>query len=156
MPFTPSPPVSLDSFNTAGRLAVLATDCVAFTTTWVKTYRHVRQAAESGVRVGFSETLLQYGVMFFASLCLLEITIILVAPFSSASDTVDSFVMVIPNIVISRFLINLRQVDSLETSHNTVFSSRFSVLNFRMPSRSDIIGNLGEPLADNTQLGDDE
>lgn len=50
-------------------------------------------------------------------------------------------------ILLSRFIINLRQVDSpnTDTSANQ-HQSRFSMPNFRMPTMNDIVGNLGEPL----------
>lgn len=59
--------------------------------------------------------------------------------------------------MLSRFLINLRQVDS---SHKTSFSnggqSRFSVPNFRMPTMDNVIGNLGESLEFVEYTVDDE
>ena len=49
--------------------------------------------------------------------------------------------------MLSRFLINLRQLDaSQSTSRSNVHSSRISALNFRMPTADDVVGNLGEPL----------
>lgn len=62
-----------------------------------------------------------------------------------------------PPIMLSRFLINLRQVDS---PHNSSFSngnlSRFSVPNFRMPTMDNVVGNLGELLEFVDYTVDDE
>ncbi|KAJ3558448.1 hypothetical protein NM688_g925 [Phlebia brevispora] len=136
--------------NIAGRLAVLAADFIAIVATWIKTYRHVEHAALTGFNVDFSAVLLQYGTLFFVSLCLLELVTILLIPFSRVASSLG-FVMIIPNILISRFLINLRQVDSTTTSQ-TVLSSRFSVLNSHASTASGMIGNLGQPLADSDQI----
>lgn len=53
----------------------------------------------------------------------------------------------LPQLLLSRFIINLRQIDSpgSDTSAHQ-HSSRFSVANFRMPNMDDVVGNLGEPL----------
>ncbi len=53
----------------------------------------------------------------------------------------------LPQISLSRFIINLRQTDSPGngTSANQRLS-RFSMPNFRMPTMSEVIGNAGEPL----------
>ncbi len=53
----------------------------------------------------------------------------------------------VPLVLLSRFIINLRQIDSpgTDTSANQ-HQSRFSVLNLRMPTMDDVVGNLGEPL----------
>ncbi|KAJ3545262.1 hypothetical protein NM688_g5645 [Phlebia brevispora] len=65
----------------------------------------------------------------------------------------------IPNIIISRFLINLQQVSSERFSEmhgGASHPSKFSSVSFRVPSASDIIGNLGEPLASGDGALDDE
>ncbi|PSS32235.1 hypothetical protein PHLCEN_2v2004 [Hermanssonia centrifuga] len=49
-------------------------------------------------------------------------------------------------ILISRFLLNLRQVGSPEIDSQEAFDSRFSVPRFRVPSLASIIGNMGEDL----------
>ena len=58
-----------------------------------------------------------------------------------------------PSILISRFIINLRQLDDHEnegTAGTTTMPagrfSQFSVPNFRIPTADDIVGNMGEPL----------
>lgn len=50
-------------------------------------------------------------------------------------------------ILLSRFIINLRQVDSpdIGPSANPQLSY-FSTPNFRMPTMDEVVGNLGEPL----------
>ncbi|KAJ3558643.1 hypothetical protein NM688_g800 [Phlebia brevispora] len=103
------------SFNLAGSLTTIAADIIAIVTIWVKTYRHVRQAASVGVNAGFSSVLIQYGTLNF----------------------------LLPNIVISRFLINLRKVDSPGSDNMSRFS-QFSVPKFWMPSGlPEVLGNLG-------------
>ncbi|KAJ3527943.1 hypothetical protein NM688_g8057 [Phlebia brevispora] len=84
------------SVNLVAVLAVLAADVIACTTTWITTYRHVRQAAALGVHAGLGAELIQYGTLYFASsggsvLCvvnmLLLVTILIVrTPLPHASS----------------------------------------------------------------------
>ncbi|KAJ3552938.1 hypothetical protein NM688_g3887 [Phlebia brevispora] len=122
---------------------------MAVIVTWLKTYRHIREAAAAGVSVGISETLLQYGALYFAVLCVVSLIggLIALVPRFQAGTPLGSFTSTLPNVVLSRFLINLRQVDSTDrSSPGTTRPSQFSALNFHAPSS--IIGNLGEPLTD--------
>ncbi|KAF7794603.1 hypothetical protein EIP86_005739 [Pleurotus ostreatoroseus] len=52
-----------------------------------------------------------------------------------------------PKVLLSRFIINLRQFD-IRISNSTVTQqrSRFSTITFRVPTKDEVIGNLGEPL----------
>ena len=48
-------------------------------------------------------------------------------------------------ILVSRFLVNLRQADVPEGSGAVARFSQFSVPNFRVPTMQTIVGNMGEP-----------
>lgn len=64
----------------------------------------------------------------------------------------------LPNILISRFLINLRQVESPASqtiSHFDDFDD-FSAPGFRVPALPEVIGNLGEPLGCSDETYDNE
>ncbi|KAJ3520932.1 hypothetical protein NM688_g9089 [Phlebia brevispora] len=67
-----------------------------------------------------------------------------------SANPINDFVHILPNILLSRFLIDLRRVGAPNASSIT-YLSRFSVANFRVPSIPSIIGNLGEPLADSEE-----
>lgn len=49
-------------------------------------------------------------------------------------------------ILISRFLLNLRQVDAHKGPAEAASLSSFSVPNFRIPTIHTFVGNMGEPL----------
>ncbi|KAJ3528793.1 hypothetical protein NM688_g7946 [Phlebia brevispora] len=141
----------------ASLLSTIAADVIAITITWIKTYRHVREASSAGANVDFGAALLQYGSLFFIVLFIVNLidALILLAPSLQSADTVAAFTDVLPNIVLSRFLINLRQINAQESGSAARFS-QFSPPNFRMPSISSIVGNLGEPLADNEDDFEDD
>ncbi len=53
------------------------------------------------------------------------------------------------SMLISRFLLNLRQVGSPEGDSQTVFNSQFSAPGFRVPTLGSMIGNMGQDLDHN-------
>lgn len=52
----------------------------------------------------------------------------------------------LPGMLLSQFIINLRQLDFLQNSPADKDMSRLSILNFRMPTMDDVLRNLGELL----------
>ncbi|KAJ3558959.1 hypothetical protein NM688_g623 [Phlebia brevispora] len=135
----------------------VAVDIVVIVVTWIKTYRHVKQAASVGVSAGLSRTLLRYGILYFLVQCTCNLVNLLsyIIPTLDGEEPLLPFVTTLPNIVLSRFLINLHQANS-PASSNVARFSRFSTPNFRMPTLPDIIGSLGEPLPDGDQVLDNE
>ncbi|KAJ3533915.1 hypothetical protein NM688_g7213 [Phlebia brevispora] len=140
---------NLFAVNLTTMLTAIAANIVAIMATWRKTYRHVRQAASIGVRADIGATLIQYGTLHFVIISALFVAsiIIFVSPsLTGFTGAIGAFIAIFPNIVISRFLIDLHQADSPATSDLSRFSS-FSAPNFRMSSQLPaILGNLGEPL----------
>lgn len=59
-------------------------------------------------------------------------------------------------ILISRFLINLRQADTPEDSMHASHLSRFSTPNFRVPTLQSFVGNMGESLEHGTGHDEDK
>ncbi|KAJ3559717.1 hypothetical protein NM688_g175 [Phlebia brevispora] len=142
------------SISIAAVLCTIAADGIAIVTTWYKTYRRVREASSLGVNIGFSATLLQYGTLYFIVVLIVNLAdgLFVLVPTLQSTNVFSAFVAVLPNIILSRFLINLRQADRPDA--NSAALSHFSAPNFRMPS---IIGNLGETLSDGDEdLSDDE
>ncbi|KAJ3551468.1 hypothetical protein NM688_g4687 [Phlebia brevispora] len=103
----------------------IAADLLAIVITWIKTHRRVRQASSAGIE-----------------------------PWFESPNPITIINIMLPNIMLSRFLINLRRIESSEPSSAARFS-RFSPVNFLIPSISSVIGNLGEPLADGEEGVDD-
>ncbi|KAJ3545263.1 hypothetical protein NM688_g5644 [Phlebia brevispora] len=143
--------------NLASLLTTIAADVIAVGTILFKSYHHVRQAASVGVNASIGTTLLQYGILYFIVICVVNVADLLVSvvPAFRSTNVIDVFIDVLPSIVISRFLINLRQANSAAPSDMTRFS-HFSAPNFHVPTLPEIIGNLGEPLANSDEALDDE
>ncbi|PSR97186.1 hypothetical protein PHLCEN_2v4357, partial [Hermanssonia centrifuga] len=106
------------NFDTS--IAISLSDALVLAVTWVKTASNLTEGARIGMRTPLSTMLLRDGTIYFA----------------------------LQPILISRFLLNLRQAGSpeLEIDSQEAFNSRFSVPGFRVPSLASIIGNMGEDL----------
>ncbi|KAJ3552708.1 hypothetical protein NM688_g4013 [Phlebia brevispora] len=178
----PYSPQFIAAVGLAAILSATVADIIAVLTTWLKTYRHVKQAASVGAGASFGVSLLQYGTLYFIVICLVNVAslpVLLVVTLCSIQQPNESFYIPVgpssvfnrlilmgvmnslPNIIISRFLINLHQASLPESSNTT--SSHFSAPNFRAPTLPEIIGNLGEPLTfgdevehDGIEVGDAE
>ncbi|KAJ3552739.1 hypothetical protein NM688_g3995 [Phlebia brevispora] len=161
-----------------GRLVGVILDMIALIVTWRRTYQHVRQAASIGIPTSLGASLLQYGILYFIVFSLTEIIPLVIdvivrilIPYLESTDNghwplkpttsefteaPGVFLAILPNILISRFLINLRQIDSLDANNTTESPSFSTTLRFHMPTLPEIIGNLGEPLATGDEVRDDE
>ncbi|PSR75647.1 hypothetical protein PHLCEN_2v8938 [Hermanssonia centrifuga] len=85
-----------------------------------------------------------------SALLIMNISQVLVRtlPLFESTSPVPTIVQTLTPILISRFLLNLRQLTdhANDTNSALVFNSRFTVPGFRVPTLSDIVGNLGEDL----------
>ncbi|THG94701.1 hypothetical protein EW026_g6817 [Hermanssonia centrifuga] len=91
--------------------------------------------------------LLRDGTIYFAILLVMNIAqVVLDTPSFENFSFVTIVIQTLQPILISRFLLNLRQVGSPEIESQEDFNSRFSVPGFRVPTLASIVGNMGEDL----------
>ncbi|THG99236.1 hypothetical protein EW026_g3061 [Hermanssonia centrifuga] len=91
--------------------------------------------------------LLRDGTIYFAILFVMNIAqVVLETPSFASFDFVLTVIETLQPILISRFLLNLRQVGSPEIDSQEAFNSQFSVPGFRVPSLASIVGNMGNDL----------
>ncbi|KAJ3557929.1 hypothetical protein NM688_g1209 [Phlebia brevispora] len=143
-----------------GRLTPVVSDIIALLTTWLKTYRHVKQAACAGIGASLGSVLIQYGTLYFIAICatnVISLVISLIPSTTGLTIGVVEFMTVLPNIMLSRFLLNLQQADAQSRGEPSQFS-HFSAPNFHVRASilSEIISNLGGPLASGDEAFDDE
>ncbi|KAI0685094.1 hypothetical protein BC835DRAFT_1421587 [Cytidiella melzeri] len=132
------------AFTTRG--SIILADVIVLVVTWVKTVGTVREASRINIKVPLSEILLRDGTLFFICLLGINVFILLVndLPLSEAvglSIFGGSFVALTPPIIISRFLLNLRQASNQEPESGTV--AQKSTTRFKSDM---IVGNMGQSL----------
>ncbi|KAJ3553353.1 hypothetical protein NM688_g3659 [Phlebia brevispora] len=159
------------SVDLIGTLCIVVADIIAIVVTWIKTRKQARLASAIDMKIPFSAMLLQYGktpshlfvhpqlsglfatgTLFFIILTTIAFldTLLLLVPSFPEANPLSVILVPLPSIVVSRFLISLRQASTAEVS-DVGNSSAVSVLDFRVPSFDSLIGNLGEPFADSEE-----
>jgi len=123
-------------------------------TTTTRTYAIARTADRSGIRAPLASMLLKDGTLYFALLLVVNILQIIGNNTGIFTGTVGFFGQPLSGIIVSRFLMNLRQLN--HTSSNTVGDqqsdgytmggegpgrSQFSSMRF-----ASLVGNMGEEL----------
>ncbi|TFY56786.1 hypothetical protein EVJ58_g7427 [Rhodofomes roseus] len=125
-------------------VATAAADVIVLVVTWRNTYNIQKEASVVNLRTPTITLLLRDGTIYFTLLLILNV-LHLALEITDVFWDITYFVTGFSSIVISRFLLNLRQVHADEERDGTqpsFIASHVSGLNFA----STIIGNLGEHL----------
>ncbi|GBE88878.1 hypothetical protein SCP_1402860 [Sparassis crispa] len=133
------------------RTSLIAADLVVLFVTWSSTYRIKREADRVNMEASLSTLLLRDGTIYFVLLVLLNIahmTCYLLSVWLDVSFFVNSFSAVI----ISRFLLNLRQINQpddneVDNPRPSFVASHASNLGF-----ASFVGNMGEQLDFNASV----
>ncbi|KAI0926274.1 hypothetical protein AcV5_008776 [Taiwanofungus camphoratus] len=92
------------------RVCAITADVLVLATTWYKTYAIKREADLANVRVSLVTLLLRDGTLYFAIILMMNIVQIITGTINSLFNYVTVFLAPISSILISRFLLNLRQL----------------------------------------------
>ncbi|EKM56378.1 uncharacterized protein PHACADRAFT_207631 [Phanerochaete carnosa HHB-10118-sp] len=124
----------------------IAADILVLILTWIKSFKQFQVMTQFRFRSSVSAVLLRDGTVYFIALLVINILQLLTflnSPFEGAY--IDGFLQTMPSVLVSRFMLNLRQLNRTagENNSDARHFSRFSA-SFRMPP--DFLGNIGEPL----------
>ncbi|THH01053.1 hypothetical protein EW026_g1585 [Hermanssonia centrifuga] len=142
---------SLMFYSAAGtRIAVIVAEILLLAVTWHKTFWSWVLAARLGVHTPLTTLFLRDGTVYFVAQ-VLAISIIQMLRNILSSDSftafpIDDIIAVSIPILISRFLLNLRQVRELENATQGAWNSTFTIPGFRVPTLDSFVGNMGEEL----------
>ncbi|EKM54052.1 uncharacterized protein PHACADRAFT_209878 [Phanerochaete carnosa HHB-10118-sp] len=128
--------------STTRGLLVLA-DTIVLVLTWIKTFRHWKNARHLKMRSSVTTCLLRGGTLYFIALLAINIAQLLTYGSSGAPSFLNMFITTLPPVLIGRFMINLRTAGS-ETGPDYSVSEGQSALQFRKPTIQ--LGNIGETL----------
>ncbi|RPD59958.1 hypothetical protein L227DRAFT_575959 [Lentinus tigrinus ALCF2SS1-6] len=145
------PPHLRKNFTIASRTCLIASDLVVLCVTWRATYRATRLARVTGKKSKdtFSGTLLRDGTIYFLTLVTLNTLHLLFTVLSIASNTpiavsyITIFTEPITSILVSRFILNLQEVNQTISPELTSLSAGQSSIYF---TKTRIIGSLGSSL----------
>lgn len=136
--------ISLDlKLTRATRLCVISADALVIFLIWIKTYRLSKQTRSLGMSMGVSAMLMRDGTIYFITLLVVNVCHLIIYE-TKGLPYISIFIPTVTAVLISRFLLNLRQVNEDSAGGASVNFSQFSAPAFRIPES--IIGNLGEEL----------
>ncbi|EKM49822.1 uncharacterized protein PHACADRAFT_201525 [Phanerochaete carnosa HHB-10118-sp] len=133
----------------ASRGSLVLSDTIVLVLTWIKTFGEWARARRLKVKVSLTTCLLRDGTIYFIALLAMNIAQLLAYDSSGVTPPVSTFIMTLPPLLISRFMINLRTADSEVPNHSACIAGtqqELSALQFR--ESPDWLGNIGETLQD--------
>lgn len=132
------------------RSAAIAGDILVLALTWARTFKNWYDGRKLGMDLSVSAYLLRDGTIYFLCLLIINITQLIVVFHwhdDAGTNIVGPFLLVLPPILICRFMINLRSLGSTEPARErseAMSRSYFSAVSFRVPETA--LGNIGEAL----------
>ncbi|EMD36546.1 hypothetical protein CERSUDRAFT_95835 [Gelatoporia subvermispora B] len=142
----------------ATRACAIAADLLTLVVTWSSTYRIKRDADKANVKASLATLLLRDGTVYFIILLALN-AMHMASYLTNTFVNISWFLVPISSILISRFLLNLRQVyhpmniDTARPSFvRSLYQSQSQMSDLRFAST--FIGNMGAPLDYNSFSAD--
>jgi len=124
------------------RTSAIAADAFVIAVTWWKTYSIKAAAGRVGMDAHLASRLIKDGTVYFGGLLALNIAQLII-DVRNAPFVLDNLVQSLCCIIISRFILSLREIADKDMNRSATAladSSAFTSLNFR------IVGNMGEDL----------
>ncbi|GJE90452.1 hypothetical protein PsYK624_065880 [Phanerochaete sordida] len=115
----------------------------------LKTYCQWRDAARANIHISASTCMLRDGVLFF--IACLAIGVLKSALPSDPYEFDSILSMLLPLVLISRFILNLRSLGDappdLSLPSGAQQTSHFSAVRFHLPRGRSLVGNIGEDIS---------
>jgi len=154
---------AINGLTIGTRVAVILSDLIVLVVTWSRTYAMKREANRLNLKTPLVTMLLLDGTAYFVVLLMLNILQIATITTNVFLDTANFFTTPISSIIISYFLLNLRQV--AETSaENDIDNGRPSFIRSQLGHRhlpqqssmrfASFVGNMGEMLNYESETSD--
>ncbi|KAH9917156.1 EAP30/Vps36 family-domain-containing protein [Epithele typhae] len=125
----------------------IATDLLVVVLTWLKTYEIRRLSYRLHFKTSLSTLLLRDGTLYFGILLILNVIDIILNSNESLYNPLPPFIEAVTCILISRFMLNLRQTaQEMDEGTTTVALSQFSSIQIA----SGLAGDMGAPLSHGT------
>ncbi|EKM57677.1 uncharacterized protein PHACADRAFT_206557 [Phanerochaete carnosa HHB-10118-sp] len=128
-------------------ISLVLADTIVLVMTWIKTFGNWRRARSVNVQMSLATCLLRDGTIYFMALLAVNIAQMLTYNSTIIEPLMAGFTETLPPILIHRFMIDLRTVDSEALNYSTHVTDRQqeqSTIQFGRPANW--LGNIGETL----------
>ncbi|GJE93727.1 hypothetical protein PsYK624_098880 [Phanerochaete sordida] len=128
------------------RSSALAADIIVLIATWMRTFTQWRESRRLHMKLSASTLLLRDGTLYFIALLAMNITQMATFWDTSINANIANVPLTsMPNVLVSRFLINLRQLGAAPDPNSTSTTDTGD-LTFAAPARSGVLGDIGGSL----------
>ncbi|EKM57574.1 uncharacterized protein PHACADRAFT_206470 [Phanerochaete carnosa HHB-10118-sp] len=131
------------------RIPLIVADLLVLVLTWMKTYRQYREARALNIKSPLTTYFIHDGTIYFIVLLILNISQI-VSFFFTSIGILAPFTSIMPQILVCRFMMNLRLLSHGSSTTSEDESSRqlasLRMLTFNENATPSFMGNMGEPL----------
>ncbi|EKM57578.1 uncharacterized protein PHACADRAFT_206475 [Phanerochaete carnosa HHB-10118-sp] len=131
------------------RIPLIVADLLVLVLTWMKTYRQYREARALNIKSPLTTCLIHDGTVYFFILLALNVAQIL-SLYVNFVVALSIFTSTMPQILICRFMMNLRQLNLDKSTTPEVGTSQqlasLHTLTFNNDTTTSFMGNMGEPL----------
>ncbi|EKM50292.1 uncharacterized protein PHACADRAFT_201131 [Phanerochaete carnosa HHB-10118-sp] len=135
--------LGVSDFLYTTRGSLILADAIVLILTWIKTFRHWRNARRLKMKASLTTCLLRDGTMYFIALLALNIAQLLTFNFSDTDITIiNALITTLPLMLISRFIINLRTAGSTVSDYSMHMSDQQQGQSSLQFKRS--VGRLGD------------
>ncbi|GBE84072.1 hypothetical protein SCP_0600500 [Sparassis crispa] len=129
----------------ATRISVIVADVIVLMVTWMKTYEIKRYANSAHVEAPLATLLLRDGTLYFMLLLMLNLSLML-SNYYGVYEYLPYFIDLFMCIIVSRFLLNLRETDNVQ--NHVASNPSFVCTHARsLQLASRIVGNMGASLS---------
>ncbi|EKM57583.1 uncharacterized protein PHACADRAFT_206478 [Phanerochaete carnosa HHB-10118-sp] len=141
------------------RVPLIAADLLVLVLTWMKTYRQYKEARSLNIKSPLATCLIHDGTTYFIILLILNVADMASFYFTSITNII-SFTNTMPQILVCRLMMNLRQLDLSRSTTSEVGTSQqlasLRMSKFANNATPNFIGNMGEPLNYDRDDGEDD
>ncbi|KAH9850483.1 hypothetical protein C2E23DRAFT_887374 [Lenzites betulinus] len=109
----------------ASRVSLIVGDAIVLAVTWWKTYRIKKAADAAQMRTSIVDLILRDGTIYFATMLLLNVLHIVIN-FVETVSFMGDIANTLTSILISRFIMNLRDIDGKDTGQNSAWTGAAS------------------------------
>ncbi|KAL6300947.1 hypothetical protein BKA93DRAFT_828648 [Sparassis latifolia] len=140
----PESMLTADAVSLATHSCAIGVDALVLFLTWIKTYGIRKVASQMHIKATISTLLLRDGTIYFGTMLALNVVDLIIVQSDVIFNPLPNFIDVITCILISRFLLNLREVvvdGDGNQGESLDVSARLS-----LQFAASVLGNIGAPL----------
>jgi len=137
-------------FATATRALAMICDTLVLIATWMKTLGIWRAARQVGIKTSLTTLIIRDGTVYFGILIIFNTADVIIAhvqPSEDASSVLTYYIGVLSTIMLSRLMLNLRNVSVALPNNSEFEDGRNRISSIKFDYIGSVLGNIGAPVS---------